>query len=253
MPTEPQLTDALPCPDWIICEDGPLLAVNKPPGIITEGRGDSVVSRVKTFLKEKYQKLGNVYVGIPHRLDRDTTGTVVFTRNSKAAARVAEQFRDRTVQKTYWVLLEKPPNPAAGELTDWLVKDSEQATVEAVPFGTSNAREAKLSYRTLAVQDGKALVEVDLQTGRTHQIRVQFSSRGSAVLGDLKYGGTQWTPPVTASNLAPAPDAADVRYVGLHAMQLQLKHPIRYDELKVQASLPEFWPDWTRDLESNQH
>ena len=186
-------------PDWIICEDGPLVAVNKPTGILTEGFGDTVVDRVKAFLKSKYQKSGNVYLGIPHRLDRETTGVMVFARNSKAAARLAEQFSERSTQKTYLLLLEKPPQPTRRELVDWLLKDSEQAFVEVVPPETPKAREARLSYETLHVQDGIALVRVELHTGRTHQIRVQFASRGCPVLGDVKYGGSSWQSDPTAS------------------------------------------------------
>jgi 23S rRNA pseudouridine1911/1915/1917 synthase len=230
-------------PSWIIVEDGPVIVVNKPSGIVTEGPGDTVVARVKAHLKKKYDKAGNVYVGIPHRLDRDTTGALMFTRNSKTAARVSEQFRDRTVQKIYWVLLETPPTPASGDLCDWLVKDSAKSFVEVCETATDGAKEAKLSYDTIEVRDCVALVRVELQTGRTHQIRVQFSSRGFAVRGDLKYGGTAWD----AGSSMSVPNA-NVRLVGLHAISLRLKHPIRYDDMEVRAPLPEYWPDWTHRI-----
>lgn len=238
-------------PDWIICEDGPLVAVNKPTGIFTEGFGDTVVDRVKSFLKSKYQKSGNVYLGIPHRLDRETTGVMVFARNSKAAARLAEQFSDRSTQKTYLLLLEKPPQPNRGELVDWLLKDSEQAFVEVVSPDTPKAREARLSYETLHVQDGIALVRVELHTGRTHQIRVQFASRGCPVLGDVKYGGSTWQPDPAASQTDRVTPNDAVGLVALHALSLRLKHPIRYDEVLIEAPLPNSWPAWACEFIAN--
>src|SRR5579864_6846194 len=119
----------------ILCEDGPVLAVNKPAGLLTLGAKPGVPTlerQVKQFLKEKYQKPGNVYLGIPHRLDRPVSGVVVFARNSKAAARLAEQFRERRVQKVYWALVEKAPDPPEGEVVDWLLKAPDQARVEVV-------------------------------------------------------------------------------------------------------------------------
>src|SRR5579872_6971591 len=119
----------------ILCEDGPVLAVNKPAGLLTLGAipGVPTLDRlVKQYLKEKHQKPGNVYLGIPHRLDRPVSGVVVFARNSKAAARLAEQFRERQVRKVYWALVEKPPEPPEGELVDWLLKSPDQAHVAIV-------------------------------------------------------------------------------------------------------------------------
>src|SRR5438105_10993026 len=146
MPSEPST------PLEIICQDGPLLAVNKPAGLLTLGARPGVPTLerlVKQFLKEKYQKPGNVYLGIPHRLDRPVSGVVVFARNSKAAARLAEQFRERQVRKIYWALVERPPEPSEGELIDWLLKSPDQARVEIVPPATAGARESRLRYRTL--------------------------------------------------------------------------------------------------------
>src|SRR6476646_4634528 len=123
----------------ILCEDGPLLAVNKPAGLLTLGAVPGVPTlerQVKQFLKDKYQKPGNVYLGIPHRLDRPVSGVVVFGRNSKCAARLAEQFRERKVRKVYWALVERPPDPPEGELVDWLLKAPDQARVEIVPAET---------------------------------------------------------------------------------------------------------------------
>lgn len=223
-------------PDWLILEDGPLIAVNKPAGILTEGIPGgqaTMVGEVKGWLKQKYDKPGNVYLGIPHRLDRASTGVLVFTRNSKTAARVAEQFEKREVTKTYWALLESRPAESSGLLVDWLKKIPDEARSEVVESGSDGAKEARLNYHVVAESDGVCLVEIQLLTGRMHQIRVQFASRGYPVVGDTKYGATAWQAELDVP-------AADVR-IALHARSLTLKHPIRYDELTIHAPVPEYW------------
>lgn len=219
--------------DWLLLEDGPLLAINKPAGLLTEGvpGGEgTLVGAVKDWLKVRYGKAGNVYLGIPHRLDRPTSGVIVFTRNSKTAARVAEQFEQRQVSKIYWALLEAAPEAESGLLVDWLRKVPEDARSEVCDSGAERAKEAKLEYRTLRQIGDRWLVEVRLLTGRMHQIRVQFASRGCPVAGDVKYGGLPW-------NL----QASDDELIALHARSLTLKHPIRYDELTIEAPLPDYW------------
>ena len=218
-------------PDWLLLEDGPLIAVNKPAGLLTEGvpGGEAtMVGQVKAWLKQKYDKPGNVYLGIPHRLDRATTGVLVFTRNSKTAARVAEQFEKREVRKIYWGQLTSSPPDTEGTLTDWLRKIPDEARTEIAKPHSPGAKEARLNYRVLDETDGQCLVEVELLTGRMHQIRVQFASRGCPVVGDTKYGAE------------PSQDADDQR-IGLHARSLTLKHPIRYDETTIEAPLPADW------------
>ncbi len=260
-------------PDWLLLEDGPLIAVNKPAGILTEGipAGEqTMVGLVKAWLSEKYQKPGNVYLGIPHRLDRATSGTIVFTRNSKAAARVAEQFEKRQVSKTYWALLEKRPDDDAGLLVDWLLKVPDQAISAVVSEETPKAKEARLEYRVLREIKGRWLVEILLLTGRMHQIRVQFASRGCPVAGDSKYGGGEWPDPdsggtnevlmpadiptavseesVSAAASSASDDsteavhlsASDLR-IALHARSLSLLHPIRYDKLIIESPVPAYW------------
>src|SRR5579863_4265421 len=141
----------------ILCEDGPILAVNKRAGLLTLGAKSGVPTLeriVKQFLKEKYHKPGNVYLGIPHRLDRPVSGVVVFARNSKAAARLAEQFRERQVRKIYWALVEGTPEITEGELVDWLLKSPDQANVSVVPAEAPGAREARLRYRMLTSDAG---------------------------------------------------------------------------------------------------
>lgn len=230
----------VPNPDWLLLEDGPLIAVNKPPGLLTEGVPEglpTMVGEVKAWLKQKYEKDGNVYLGIPHRLDRATSGVLVFARNSKAAARIAEQFEKREVIKTYWAILEQPPEPAEGLLEDWLLKKPEESRSEVVSEGTPGAKSARLQYRTLRSTRYGTLVEVELLTGRMHQIRIQFASRGWPVVGDTKYGAAPWR---LDGEHPDAPASFDQR-CALHARSLTLFHPIRYERLTLEAVVPEYW------------
>lgn len=224
-------------PNWLLLEDGPLIAVNKPVGFLTEGPVGGppcIVNDVKAWLAVKYEKPGNVYLGIPHRLDRATSGVLVFARNSKASRRLSEQFLERTVRKTYLAIVEVPPNPVEGLLVDWLRKDRERAVSEVVDRASENAKEARLEYRTLGQVAGGTLLEVSLITGRMHQIRVQLASRGWTVLGDTKYGGGEWNPEPM--------DGLPAERIALHARSLTIRHPIRYDEQTIEAPLPAHWP-----------
>jgi 23S rRNA pseudouridine1911/1915/1917 synthase len=221
----------------ILCEDGPVIAVNKPPGMVSQaGPPDvpSIVNQVMDYLKRKYDKPGAVYLGVPHRLDRPVSGVLVFSRNSKCAARLAEQFAKRQVKKVYRAVVETPPEPASGELVDWLYRiPNEPRTVISTP-DTPDAKEARLSYRTIAKAKGRALVEVDLGTGRMHQIRIQLSSRGWPIVGDFQYG---------AKSEFPTSRSSDSRenQIALHAYQLTILHPIRYESLTITAPLPRSW------------
>ncbi|MBI1313476.1 RNA pseudouridine synthase [bacterium] len=246
---------------WLLLEDGPLLAVNKPAGLLTEGvpgGGGTLVGAVKDWLRERYQKAGNVYLGIPHRLDGPTSGVIVFTRNSKTAARVAEQFEKRQVSKVYWALLERTPDAGSGLLVDWLRKVPEEARSEVCDPNAERAKEARLDYRVLGSFDGKCLVEVHLLTGRMHQIRVQFASRGCPVAGDVKYGGCPWRSESgggagdgEAAAFERLGSIAEPARIALHARSLTLKHPIRYDELTIEAPLPEYWGLRSEDVGSD--
>lgn len=249
------MTDPSPSqPLQVLCEDGPVIAVNKPAGIVVQGSPSGVpnlADLVRDYLRVKYAKPGNVYLGVPHRLDRPVTGVVIFSRNSKCAARLAEQFAHREVAKTYLAILERPPLPASGTLTDWLVRidNGDDAAAEDSPHGpkvavasadTPTAKRAVLHYRTLSTARGRALVEIDLETGRMHQIRIQCASRGWPIVGDTQYGAT------TAWNgveIRPATAADRDRYhpIALHAWRLTLKHPVRYDELTITAPPPAVW------------
>lgn len=238
----------------ILCEDGPVIAVNKPPGLVVQGAPPGVVNLadlVRGYLKVKYAKPGNVYLGVPHRLDRPVSGVVVFSRNSKCAARLSQQFAERQVRKIYRAVLERPPEPSAGTLTDWLLRlpetegeepGSSAAKVVTATEGTPGAKPAVLHYRTLALSRGRALVEVELETGRMHQIRVQFASRGSPIVGDFQYGArTVWEG--EAIRPATPVDQQRFRPIALHAWRLMLKHPIRFDALTITAPVPAAWKE----------
>ena len=221
----------------ILLEDGPLIAINKPAGLLTQGVPDahpSLDQQVKSYLKSKLNKPGNVYLGVPHRLDRPVSGIVIFAKNSKAAARLAEQFRERSLRKFYLAVTERVPEPTEGSLCDWLLKDAENAHVSVVSKGTESARHAELYYEVIAVTDGRALVQIELHTGRMHQIRVQFASRGWPIVGDQQYGATTAFDPSVAYDRRSSP-------IALHAWRLQLKHPIRYDAIDLKAPLPAEW------------
>ncbi|MBD3672910.1 MAG: RluA family pseudouridine synthase [Planctomycetaceae bacterium] len=224
----------------ILLEDGPILVVNKPAGLPTEtprGGGDSLVEWVKTYLKEKYEKPGNVYLGIPHRLDKPVSGAIVFSRNSKCAARLSEQFRERTVGKVYWAALSKRPEQSQGMLHDWIKKHATEARAVAASPEEPTAKEARLQYEIIEQETASYfLVRVELITGRMHQIRWQFASRGYPVVGDELYGGDSY---------------GDQDRILLHARELTFQHPIRYDDVKVTAPLPKWWPEVLRQQQND--
>ncbi|MCU0961586.1 MAG: RNA pseudouridine synthase [Pirellulaceae bacterium] len=215
-------------PFHVLLEDNHLLAVVKPPNLPTMGvtaDRPSLVTLARAYLKAKYHRPGNVYVGVVSRLDAVATGVVLLARTSKAASRLATQFRDRTVSKCYWALVPQPPSPRAGELVDWLRKDERQRKMVLAAPQTPHALEARLTYRTLGELAQAVLLEVDLDTGRKHQIRVQLAARGTPILGDAQYGSrVRFTPGIA-----------------LHARSLQLIHPVRGTSLELVAPLPASW------------
>ncbi|MEZ6057177.1 MAG: RNA pseudouridine synthase [Planctomycetaceae bacterium] len=224
----------------VLCEDGPVIAVNKPSGVITQGAPIGVtglIDMVKGYIAKKYNKPGNVYLGVPHRLDRPVSGVVVFSRNSKCAARLSEQFANRQVKKVYRAVLERPPAEPVGTLEDWIFRIEGEPRVELVREGHPQGKHARLHYRTLATSRGRALVEVELETGRMHQIRIQFASRGCPIVGDLQYGATTQFGPQTG-------EPRD-RSIALHAWSLTILHPVRYDELTITAPAPPSWNDFS--------
>lgn len=216
-------------PPWpILYEDNHLLVVVKPAMLPTMGvSGDrvSLLDQAKAYVKEKYRKPGNVYLGVVSRLDAPVTGLLVIARTSKAAARLTEQFCARTVEKTYWAAVEGTPRPPTGELIDYVRKDERHRKMHITNPQAANAKEARLAYRTLQLLAGGALLEVELGTGRKHQIRLQLSHAGHPILGDRKYGSR-----------APFP-----RGVALHARRLAFDHPTRGQRLDFLAPLPDSW------------
>jgi 23S rRNA pseudouridine1911/1915/1917 synthase len=175
----------------VLFEDNHLLVVDKPYGVPSQAdeSGDvDMLNLAKAYVKEKYNKPGEAWLGLVHRLDRPTSGVMVFARTSKAAARLSEQIREGQFEKTYLAVLTAAPEPRQGELWHWLIKDEKTHTARIVGEGDAGAKKAGLGYETLSVRDGLALVRVRLLTGRFHQIRVQFAALGCGVYGDMKYG-----------------------------------------------------------------
>lgn len=217
----------------ILFEDNHLLVVAKPHGLATQGAlpgRDSLVAWAKDYLKRKYDKPGAVYLGVVSRLDAATAGVVVLARTSKAAARLSEAFRRRSVQKTYWAFLEGEPSPSSGELRHWLAYDDAARRNRAVGADAPGAQEAVLRYRLLATTDAGAAVEIELLTGRKHQIRAQFAAIGRRVWGDARYGAAR--------------QGGDG--IALLSRRLQLEHPVRRTPLDFVAAPPaswrRFWP-----------
>jgi 23S rRNA pseudouridine1911/1915/1917 synthase len=219
----------------VLYEDNHCLAVNKPAGLLTQGVPPGVPTLealAKTYLKERYCKPGNVYLGIPHRLDRPVSGAVLFARNTKAAQRLAEQFQKRLVQKVYWALIKGHLHPKEGTWSDSIVKLQEQARAQIVPPVTPGAKHAELHYRLLGETDQLSWLEIRPLTGRMHQIRAQFSSRGYPILGDEAYGSDHpFSPAATPRE----------RAIALHARSLSFLHPIRYEPITVEAPVPAVW------------
>jgi len=190
---------------------------------------------VKHYIKEKYQKPAGVYLGIPHRLDRPVSGVILFARNSKAAARVAEQFQKHTVTKIYWALVEGEVPDETGEWRDFIRKVEDESRAELVEEGTDKAREAITRYRVVKRLEGSTFLELAPRTGRMHQLRVQSARRGHPVLGDALYGSTRL--------FGAAVEHPRDRLIALHARSLTIEHPFRKEPLIIEAALPETWDE----------
>ncbi|MCA9247177.1 MAG: RluA family pseudouridine synthase [Planctomycetales bacterium] len=215
--------------NWpILYEDNHLLVVIKPAMLPTMGvpaGKTSLLVEAKDYIRQKYQKPGNVYLGIVSRLDTPVSGALVLARTSKAAARLTEQFRIRSVRKTYLAAVAGPVEPPAGSLTHYLRKDERHRKVHTSIATAAGAQEARLHYRTIQPCGEATVLKVELETGRKHQIRVQLSAAGHPILGDRKYGSSH-------------PFA---RGIALHAHQLEFDHPVSKERLTFTAGLPESW------------
>ena len=212
--------------DRILYEDNHLIIVNKLPGELVQGdeTGDrTLADDVKEYLKVRYNKPGNVFLGIPHRLDRPTSGIVVYCRTDKALSRMTALFRTSDVKKTYWAIVDRKPERSEGELVHYITRNAAQNKSIASSKETKGSKIAKLSYRTLASSDNYHLLEIDLHTGRHHQIRAQLAAIGVHIKGDLKYGAQR-------SN----PDGG----ICLHARRISFTHPIRKEKITITADPP---------------
>ena len=220
----------------ILYDEGPCLVVNKPAGLLTQAPAgiDSLEVQVKAFYREREQKEGNIYLGLPHRLDRPVSGAIVFARHVRAAERLSRQFENRTVTKVYWAVVEGDVERDEGTWTDYLHKRHGMAQSIVVPDGDPRGKLAVMRYRELAHIDGIGTwLEVELETGRTHQIRVQCASRGHAVVGDAQYGaklpfGEQF-------------DDDRMRAIALHARQLGFNHPMTDTAVDIIAPTSPAW------------
>lgn len=210
----------------VLYEDNHLIVINKRVGDLVQGdsTGDAPLSDlVKAHLKEKYGKPGNVYLGVVHRLDRPTSGIVLFAKTSKALPRLNKRFAEGKVKKTYWALVDRAPEPENGRLEHWLVRNAKQNKSYAHSQEVPEGKRAVLQYRTLMKLDRYWLLEIDLETGRHHQIRAQLAALGCHIKGDLKYGAQR-------SN-------ADGG-IHLHARTLELSHPVGDQDLFLVAPPP---------------
>jgi 23S rRNA pseudouridine1911/1915/1917 synthase len=226
-------------PLTVLFEDNHCLAVAKPAPLLTQGVPPGIPTlegRVKDYLRQKYHKPGRVYLGIPHRLDRPVSGVVLFARNTKAARRLAEQFREHQVRKVYWTVVDGEVRPAVGTWEDWLRKHADEARSERVGPDDPLARHAVLDYRQLAAGPDWTLLEIEPRTGRMHQIRVQAAARGWPVRGDVLYGSPQ--------PFGPPAELPRDRVIALHGRSLTFLHPIRYEPVTVTAPLPETWREY---------
>ncbi|SFW58763.1 23S rRNA pseudouridine1911/1915/1917 synthase [Sinomicrobium oceani] len=210
----------------VLFEDNHIIAINKRPGDIVQGdkTGDQPLSEVvKEYLREKYNKPGNVYLGVVHRLDRPTSGIVIFAKTSKALPRLNKMFADKETHKTYWAVVQNAPPENEETLEHWLVRNPKQNRSYAHLKEVRDAKRASLTYRILKKLQRYYLLEIDLHTGRHHQIRSQLSAIGCPIKGDLKYGFNR-------SNK----DAS----IHLHARKLSFVHPVKKEEITIVAPPP---------------
>jgi 23S rRNA pseudouridine1911/1915/1917 synthase len=220
----------------VLYEEGPCLAVCKPPGVATQAPPgiDSLEVRIKTWLQARDGREGWIYLGIPHRLDRPASGAIVFAKSRKAARRLSKQFERRQVRKIYWAGVSGIVTPPEGTWQDHLWKVYGRPCAEVVAADHPEGRHAVLHYRTLLAQNNVTWLEIELETGRTHQIRVQAASRGCPLLGDLQYG--------SGVTFGPANEDPRLLAIALHARQLEFLDPISKQPARVVAPTTMDWP-----------
>lgn len=222
----------------VLYEDNHCLAVNKPAGVPSQGDesgAESLVDLAARYLKQRYGKPGNVYVGLVHRLDRPTSGVVLLARTSKAAGRLSAQFREGAVEKVYWAIVEGAPTEDEGIWTDRLEKDRSTNQSRVLDEEEEGGKEARVAFRVRERGPDSAWLELRPMTGRSHQLRVQLARRGLPILGDVKYG---------ARGRVRASDGG--QRIALHARSLRFTHPTRGEAIEVEAPVPADWPGPSR-------
>lgn len=215
----------------ILFEDNQIIVVEKPQNVPSQGdsSGDNnMLDMIKAYIKEKYNKPGNVYCGLVHRLDRPTGGVMVFAKTSKSASRLSEQFKTDDVHKIYFAVVVGCPKVKKGHLVHYLKKDEKNNMVEIVPQSTEGAKRAELDYEVLEEKNGYSLVKINLITGRSHQARAQMKALGTPIYGDVKYGGA----------------GAKTGLLNLFAVQLTFDHPVTKDHMRFICYPPEDVKMW---------
>ncbi len=211
----------------ILYEDNHLIIINKPAGVLVQGdkTGDiCLIDELKEYLKIKYNKPGNVYLGLPHRLDRPTSGIVLLAKTSKAIERLNEMFRQKQIKKTYLAVVEQKPFQNSAKLEHYLVKDERTNKSKAYSKGVKNSKYAALTYTLIGSSQRYFLLEIELHTGRHHQIRAQLSEIGCHIKGDIKYGAKRTNP-----------DGS----IHLHSYKIEFFHPVKKESISITAPTPD--------------
>ncbi len=229
-------TQVIPVKERVLFEDNHLIVVNKLPSEIVQGdkTGDTTLAdTVKEYIKNKYNKPGNVFLGIVHRLDRPTSGAVIFAKTSKALSRLNKMLKDKEIRKVYWAVTDTMPPDEKGTLTHYLIKNQKQNKSYAHTDEVKESKIGSLTYRVVQATDKYYLLEIELHTGRHHQIRAQLAAVGCRIKGDLKYGASRSNPGGG---------------IHLHARKLTFIHPVSKEEIDISAPAPS---DSLWDLFSN--
>ncbi|MFH1643375.1 MAG: RNA pseudouridine synthase [Patescibacteria group bacterium] len=220
----------------VLYEDNHLIAVEKPAGVLVQGdktKDISLMDEVRGFLKNKYEKPGNVFLGLIHRLDRPVSGIVLFAKTSKGASRISEQFRNHDVEKIYHAVVKGKPQTIKGTLVDYLKKDKEKNKVFLISELKKGFLRAELFYQVIFSNEKYSLLRIELKTGRSHQIRVQLSNIGCPIVGDIKYGGK----------------ALSDKSICLSANQLSFKLATQEDRKDLKIMLPKEWKKYVKIIE----